>query len=54
MNEQIHTNKSSKKEVNQLKEMGTRLVHNYQQQKWIQYVSFPDKCYQYLLDARDG
>ena len=34
--------------------MGTRLVYNYQQQKWIPYVSDPDKWYQHLLDIRDG
>ena len=34
--------------------MGTRLVYDYQQQKWIQYVSDPDKWYQHLLDVRDG
>ena len=34
--------------------MGTRLVYDYQQQKWIPYVSDPDKWYQHLLDDRDG
>ena len=34
--------------------MGTRLVYEYQQQKWIPYVSDPDKWYHYLLDVRDG
>ena len=34
--------------------MGTRLVYDYQQQKWILYVSDPDKWYQHLLDVRDG
>ena len=34
--------------------MGTRLVYDYQQQKWIPYISDPDKCYQHLLDVRDG
>ena len=34
--------------------MGTRLVYDYQQQKWIPYVSDPDKWYQHLLDVRDG
>ena len=34
--------------------MVTRLVYDYQQQKWILYVSDPDKCYQHLLDVRDG
>ena len=36
------------------KKMGTRLVYDYQQQKWIPYVSDPDKWYQHLLDVRDG
>ena len=34
--------------------MGTRQVYDYQQQKWIPYVSDPNKWYQHLLDARDG
>ena len=34
--------------------MGTWLVYDYQQQKWIPYVSDPDKWYQHLLDVRDG
>ena len=34
--------------------MGTRFVYDYQQQKWIPYVSDPDKWYQHLLDVRDG
>ena len=34
--------------------MGTRLVYDYQQQKWIPYVLDPDKWYQHLLDVRDG
>ena len=34
--------------------MGTRLVYDYQQQKWIPYISDPDKCFQHLLDVRDG
>ena len=34
--------------------MGTRLVYDYQQQKWILYVLDPDKWYQHLLDVRDG
>ena len=37
-----------------LKEMGTREVYDYEQQKWIPYVSDPDKWYQHLLDMRDG
>ena len=54
MNEQICKNNSRMKEENQWKEMGTREVYNYQQQKWIPYVSDPDKWYQHLLDVRDG
>ena len=54
MNEQIRKNNSSTKEENQSKEMGTREVYDYQQQKWVPYVSDPDKWYQHLLDARDG
>ena len=34
--------------------MGTRLIYDYQQQKWIPYVSDSDKWYQHLLDVRDG
>ena len=34
--------------------MGTRLVYDYQQQKWIPYVSDPDKWYQHLPDVGDG
>ena len=34
--------------------MGTRLVYDYRQQKWIPYVSDPEKWYQHLLDIRDG
>ena len=37
-----------------LKEMGTREVYDYEQQKWVPYVSDPDKWYQHLLDMRDG
>ena len=37
-----------------LKKMGNRLLYNYKQQKWIPYVSDPDKWYQHLLDVRDG
>ena len=37
-----------------LKEMGTREVYNYEQQKWVPYVSDPDKWYQHLLDIRNG
>ena len=34
--------------------MGTREVYYYEQQKWVPYVSDPDKWYQHLLDIRDG
>ena len=34
--------------------MATRLVYDYQQQKWIPYVWDPDKWYQHLLDVRVG
>ena len=34
--------------------MGTREVYDYEQQKWVPYVSDPDKWYQHLLDMRDG
>ena len=34
--------------------MGTREVYDYQQQKWVPYVSDPNKWYQHLLDVRDG
>ena len=34
--------------------MGTREVYDYKQQKWVPYVSDPDKWYQHLLDMRDG
>ena len=34
--------------------MGTREVYDYKQQKWVPYVSDPDKWYQHLLDIRDG
>ena len=54
MNEQIRKNNSSTKEGNQSKEMGTREVYDCQQQKWVPYISDPDKCYQDLLDVRDG
>ena len=54
MNVQIRKNNSSTKEENQSEEMGTREVYDYQQQKWIPYVSDPDKWYQHLLDVRDG
>ena len=37
-----------------LKEMGTREVYDYEQQKWVPYVSDPDKWYQHLIDLRDG
>ena len=54
MNDQKRNNNSSTKEENQSKEMGTREVYDYQQQKWVPYVSDPDKWYQHLLDVRDG
>ena len=28
-------------------------MYDYNQQKWVPYVSDPDKWYQYLLDVRD-
>ena len=34
--------------------MGTREVYDYEQKKWVPYVSDPDKWYQHLLDMRDG
>ena len=34
--------------------MGTREVYDYEQQKWVPYVSDPDKWYQHSLDIRDG
>ena len=34
--------------------MGTREVYDYEQQKWVPYVSDPDKWYQHLLAIRDG
>ena len=39
-----------------LKEMDTRKVCNYKLQKWVPYVSDPDKwyMYQYFLDLREG
>ena len=37
-----------------LLEMGTREVYDYKQQKWVPYVSGPDKWYQHLLGIRDG
>ena len=54
MNEQIRKNNSSTNEDNQSKEMGKREVYNCQQQKWVPYISDPDKWYQHLLDVRDG
>ena len=29
-------------------------MYDYEQQKWVPYVSDPDKWYQHLLDMRDG
>ena len=54
MNEQIRKNNSSTKEENQSKEIGTREVYDCQQQKWVPYVSDPDRCYQHLLDVNDS
>ena len=54
MNEQIGQNNLSTKEENQSKEMGTREVYDFQQQKWVPYVSDPEKWFQHLLDVRDG
>ena len=54
MNDQIRKNNSSTEEENQSKEMGTREVYDYQQKKWVPFVSDPDKWYQHLLDVRDG
>ena len=34
--------------------MGTREVYECKQQKWVPYVSDPEKWYQHLLDKRDG
>ena len=34
--------------------MGTREVYDYEQQKWVPYVSDPDKWYQHLLDMCYG
>ena len=34
--------------------MGTRDVYDYKLQKWVPYVSDPDKWYKQLLDLRDG
>ena len=34
--------------------MGTREVYDIKLQKWVRYVSDPDKWYQYLLDLREG
>ena len=34
--------------------MGTREVYDYEQQKWVPYVSDLDKWYQHLLDMLDG
>ena len=34
--------------------MGTLEVYDYEQQKWVPYVSDPDKWYQHLLDMGDG
>ena len=34
--------------------MGTREVYDYKLQKWVPYVSDPDKWYQHLIDLHDG
>ena len=34
--------------------MGTREVYDIKLQKWVPYVSDPDKWYQYLLNLREG
>ena len=34
--------------------MGTREVYDYKPQKWVPYVSDPEKWYQHLIDLRDG
>ena len=34
--------------------MGTREMNDYKLQKWVPYVSDPDKWYQFLLDLREG
>ena len=47
-------NNWSVKEENRSKEMGTRLVYDFQQQKWIPYISVPESWYQHLLDVIDG
>ena len=54
MNDQIRKNNSSMEEENQSKEIGLREVFDYQQLKWVPYISDPDKWYRHLLDVRDG
>ena len=34
--------------------MGTREVYDYKLQKWVPYVSNPDKWYKHLIDLREG
>ena len=34
--------------------MGTREVYDIKMQKWVPYVSDPEKWYQYLLDIGEG
>ena len=34
--------------------MGTREVYDYKLQKWVRYVSDPDKWYKHLIDLRNG
>ena len=37
-----------------LKEIDTRLVYDYNMQRWVPYVSDPEDWYQHLLYLRDG
>ena len=46
-------NSDANKEI-RMKEMGTKLIYNYQQQKWIPYVSDLESWYQHSLDVIDG
>ena len=36
------------------KDMGSIEVYDYKLQKWVPYVSDPDKWYHHFLDLRDG
>ena len=40
------------KEKYQSKEIGTRLVYDLQQQKWILYISDANKRYHHLLELK--